>query len=352
MFKFIVATSASLLLLTPTITFASVIKTSSDVSVANPNFQPTVQSYPQPPENFNPLTANDQQLEQCGFPPRPNNPKYLSGWETAMKDFKKFITPSYGASIPFSNLSIAGQGSNMSAAVSGTKTLYTPNWSGYMDYNTIGYGFTNVQGTFYAPSASSPTNSYVTDWVGIGGMTISGVHNSPSVLQAGVMEEVVSNGSEYIYPWWEIYPYNNTQPINNLDVSPGDLVYVDISYSPSNNGTFSWYIEDETTGVATGVQSQSGIASYYDGDEAEWVVERPGVAGTLTNLSDFGYIAFFSCSTNNSDNQREGFADAQNYELCKLIMTSNGSSNGTLLAEPGSVDTGDVGFGDYWYYSN
>lgn len=333
--------------------------TQSHPTIANPNFTPKVSVARSLPHGFNPLTATNQELEKYNFPPRPSGGADLTAWTKAMQHFKEFITPKYGKSNMHTDLATGQPGlssnsdSGSVANATGTGNYYTDNWSGYVDYNTTGNDFTDVHGTWTVPSISSPDNSYYSSWVGFGGFTFSG-HSSPSVMQAGVQAELNNSGGFSLTPWWEIYPYNYEQPITNLTISPGDTLYTDISYTTNNGGTFSWYLEDETTGQAIPVQKITGVSPYYDGTEAEWIVERPTVNGSLSSLGDFGSsgIAYSSCSTNNTANMHEGLGDSTNYQVEHLEMTSNGESTGTPLANASSISSSTVGYTDYWHGSN
>ncbi|MCY0895062.1 MAG: G1 family endopeptidase [Alicyclobacillaceae bacterium] len=275
-----------------------------------------------------------------------------------MQSFKEFITPKYGKSNIHTDLA-TGQlvsPNSITTPVSnatGTGDYYSDNWSGYVDYNATGNDFTSVNGTWTVPSISSPLNSYYSSWVGIGGFTFN-EHSSPSVMQAGVQTELNSNGELSITPFWEVYPYNLEQPITNMTIYNGDTLYTDITYTPSNGGTFSWYLENETTGQAIPSQSITGMSQYYDGTEAEWILERPKVNGTLSSLGYFGAsgITFSSCSTNNSENMRQGIGDSAQYEVQHLEMTSNGQYYGAPLANASSINSSSVGYTDYWHGSN
>lgn len=111
------------------------------------------------------------------------------------------------------------------------------------------------------------------EWVGIDGL------NSTSLIQAGVEEsendgagDCAPTGEFYLWPWWEVLPYNETQ-IAGLTVSVGDSVTIDIL---SSSGT--WVIEftDDTTGAqVTIVPSEYGETYSGSASSAEWIVEAP-----------------------------------------------------------------------------
>lgn len=237
----------------------------------------------------------------------------------------------------------------------GTGDEYSSNWAGYVDYNTTGYGFTDVQGTWIDSSATTPPpypNARYSAWVGIGGENMPG-HSTNGLMQAGTSATTSGTTETSTYAWWEIVPLNTEQKITSLTIHPGDTIYTDISYVPSNGGTFSWYIEDETTGKAIPVGKAIGVAGYYDGTEADWITERPTYgSGTYKSyyiLADFNDVPFSSCSTNNTNNMREGLGDGANYEVLHTEMTSDGTSSGTALDNASGISSSTVGFTDYWH---
>lgn len=73
------------LIMAPTV-YAST-SDSTNHQVAGPHPQLVTPVVPSPPPGFNPLTATNVELAKYGFPERPNNPFYVSGWEQAMKHF-------------------------------------------------------------------------------------------------------------------------------------------------------------------------------------------------------------------------------------------------------------------------
>lgn len=225
-----------------------------------------------------------------------------------------------------------------------TTNYNNPIWSGYLDRNTTGYKFTDVHATFNAAAINpsySAVGSHYSSWVGFGGFSITGGYQSNGLLQAGVDCSLFGNGSTTVSPFWEAVPYNNEQYINNFPINQGDEIYVDISYS-ATNGTFSWYIEDETKGTATS-SSVNGMSSLYDGTEAEAITEANQYSGQV-DCGDFGSVNMGDMGTNATNNSHYSMLDPSNpYSIWKIAAQST-----DVLIAPSSP-TGTNSYVNYWH---
>jgi hypothetical protein len=88
--------------------------------------------YPQPPANFDPFSASDDELEQYGFPPRPDQ---LSAPE-AYAHWQKLVSVPRGAN-PQLKETTSYNGPARDIVVgptlsNGAVSEHTPNWSGYV----------------------------------------------------------------------------------------------------------------------------------------------------------------------------------------------------------------------------
>jgi len=161
------------------------------------------------------------------------------------------------------------------------------NWSGYA---VTGTSFTQALGSWTVPEvncsetpATRSTNAYASFWVGIDGYT------SSTVEQIGTDSDCdyTSDGSVPIYyAWYEFYPANAYE-ITGVEVSPGNQISAEVSYSGSE---FTVEITNETTG-----QSFSKTESIRKAKRtsAEWIAEAPCCArgGNFLPLSDFGTVS-------------------------------------------------------------
>jgi len=211
--------------------------------------------------------------------------------------------------------------------------IYSGNWAGHVanqaDYSNIDFNFAESQWT----QPSVPGNASYTDfhtapdasfWAGTG---------ITSLVQAGV-DSIATSTPTYKF-WVEDYP-NGTIWEGTPSVSAGDLVYVHTHYLGSSQASF--FLENETTGHSVTYT----ISAPYNGFKAaDFINER--VHGLY--LPNFGTV-------NTSGN---GFGnDTHSYYLSysandRWIMTSDCTSSGTLLSEPGSVNADGNNTGDFYH---
>jgi hypothetical protein len=177
------------------------------------------------------------------------------------------------------------------------------NWSGLGVTASSNYFMANgstVVGTFSVPSIVSDVEdcSYVpyiaSIWVGFDGYAGTG-----DVLQAGINAQACA--SPAYYAWYEWYTPGCSgsetacdETSVNLTVDQGDTIIVTVTYytsSPNGNA----FISDFTTGYYVSVSYNQPNPDYpspnpyaYQGNSAEWVVERPMSGGSLVNLTDYG----------------------------------------------------------------
>jgi hypothetical protein len=162
----------------------------------------------------------------------------------------------------------------------GAGTANSYNWAGYV---VTGTKFTNVKGSWVNPTvecAKSP-NSAVVFWVGIDGW------NDDYVEQTGT-GVVCDEKTPTYYAWYEFYPAEDIEVISSITVTPGDTFSGEVSYSESTK-EFTLKVTNVTTGEAfttTGTAPGAGVSS------AEWIVEAPGYATGIINLSEFGKASF------------------------------------------------------------
>ena len=211
----------------------------------------------------------------------------------------------------------------MASALTVTTTT-SLNWSGYVA--TAPTPFTSVSATWTVPSVSSTSPpAYSSVWVGIGGYYV----NSNKLIQAGTAQNVLSGGSTVYYVWYEVYP---KAPVYVASVSAGDSITVDIHQESLKPST--WHIVITKDSTATLLNKVVKVKANFAAEAtAEFVVERPliRIGNQLTPLANFGSVTFSGCSTNQG-----GLGSLDN---AKVIMTSDGTSSGTPLATPSSLDT-------------
>lgn len=151
------------------------------------------------------------------------------------------------------------------------------NWAGYFVTGSAG-SVTGAQGSFVVPAVScSRGTTYVALWTGIDGATDS------TVEQAGVMVEC-SHGSAAYSAWTEFYPAAPTYA--QWTPSPGDVVSVTITCAAVSGGaSCAAGVTDQTAGQS---YSNSATVSGAQLANAECIVERPAIGGSITKLANFG----------------------------------------------------------------
>jgi Peptidase A4 family len=262
-----------------------------------PTNLPGVHTFIAPAEDFNPLTASDEELAMFGFPPRPDAesaPGAYGSWRRAMLAAKDHVVPQLEITniVHHRNLPISD------GTEAGTDT--SVNWSGVVDLggaSTYNHStsFRSIFATWVVPvarqafGACTEGTDYSFSWVGIDG------YNSNDVLQAGSESDALCNilqrESSY-YAWFEWWPNSSTR-LTNLPVSAGNDMFVEIWNTTSKEG-FA-YIANLTTNqyVTLGLVPPPGTSLI--GNSAEWVVERPLVNGELATLSNYVSDYFSDC---------------------------------------------------------
>lgn len=274
-----------------------------------------------PAANFNPLTAMDAELRANGLPSRPSNGND-AGWVNAMKHLKTYVVP---------KLTPTGV----------RPQTNTNTWSGYLagSLNGVNQGYTQVSGQWIVPSVSGQSGDYSCSWVGLGGMNIS------QLIQDGTEQDTTSTGTRY-YSWICELPDMTGSSSTNIAVSPGDLVYAQCSYDPSNQDAY-YFIENVTTGKYTNPNIQLPGSNDYSGASAEWITERPllgGPNGTPSYLADYGTNTFEYCDT---------LKNGVKTPLASDSYTPIYMNDGHPLSSPGPLSSSDDGtFTDTFKASN
>jgi hypothetical protein len=159
-------------------------------------------------------------------------------------------------------------------AVKGLSQVESTNWAGYAD---TGSSFSSVSASWTEPTGISSgrrTTSLAAFWVGIDG------YSSDTVEQDGTLIESYE-GTVYYYDWWEIYPENDVQVVDNVD--PGDQITATVTRS-GDSYTLSVTDSTHTADSFSTTQTYSGAAD----SSAEWIAEAPSGSDGIYPLTDFG----------------------------------------------------------------
>jgi len=228
---------------------------------------------------------SDQDLITRGYPPRPDavaSPAKYSKWLDLVARPITLLPPHTVSRSDISHRLLGVQES----------TEHGPNWSGY-EIRGKADSYVWVNGEWYVPTIQIGESGYVTYssmWVGLDGDETNG---GPSdLVQAGTEQDYVDILWQYASysAWTELLPNQPTSQEVGLSINPGDEVDVSVWVGDANtitdfHGGYGWfYLQDKTQGQAVRI-STALSGTHFEGSEAEWVLERPGVNGTLAELS-------------------------------------------------------------------
>jgi hypothetical protein len=213
-----------------------------------------------------------------------------------------------------------------SAGVKGLTQVESGNWAGYAD---TGSAFSKVTASWTEPTgkSSGSTESLAAFWVGIDG------YSSESVEQDGTIIESYE-GTVYYYDWWEIYPENDVQVVNN--VKPGDHITSTVTRS---GDSYTLSVTDSTTPS----DSFSTTQTYSSGanSSAEWIAEAPSGSSGVEPLTDFGTWSDTSSSVTegSSSGTISSFTDDE---------ITQADSSGNVEDQPGALNSSGNAFTATW----
>jgi hypothetical protein len=267
-----------------------------------------VRLFKKPPENFDPLQAEDRELLVFGYPARPDKEKHpeLHEMWTRMASRKlTMIEPQFA-------LRTDKQHGIRNTIANDTST----NWSGAVSFAAKGDSATYVIGQWTVPDVVAPGlgSYYCASWVGIDG------DGSGDVLQAGTECDVVSFGfftAKQTYVWWEWYPNYEVQ-IANFPVTSGDVMFCAICVHSDTEAGF--YLTNLTTGASTSFTKTAPEGTHLVGNCAEWIVEAPTVNGGQSALARYGDVYFDECI---AGTKRDHLLYGGDGDLITMVDSSN-----------------------------
>jgi len=239
------------------------------------------------PEGFDPVSAADSQLEEFGFPMRPDqgDTKAYASWLRAVSVPR--ITGTYVNTGRYHrpNQKLGPDVSNSKDNISSQKS---GNWSGYAVEESK-KTFDQVEGFWVVPSVNNQFSSitgYMSFWIGLDGDC-----KCNDLIQDGT-EQQVTGGSAQYYAWVEFIPEAEIQ-IPSFPVSPGDVIQAYSWESVKNGVVFgNYYMANFNTNKAVSTSLQIPPNTTYSGESAEWIVERTEVGGSFTNPLPFYAYAY------------------------------------------------------------
>lgn len=339
------------------ILFNSLVFAEANSSSANKNVQKEfIESgngeyvtYSEPPANWNPLKASDEELSYYEYPSRPNTTEDLKTWEKVVSG--KWVKPRLSAT----KKSHAGKFRNSTQM---STTLHYTNansnlWAGYVKNTTV-YG---VCGSWIVPTASIDDTQWKgrlaesAQWVGLGGAGLSPTNPTSSLIQIGTDSNVLANGSKKYQSWYEIVDTelnDNTIAINSVPCSPGVMmygrVYTSFGYDYSSYCDAHFYLSNYSVSTSFIVRIRSYTNSMLQ--TAEWVTERPQefdsngnrlmVIYPVTYTNGLKRTCHYNCQYQTSiSGSYSTLTDASNVQA----LTCHENSTGADLAIPQPLDS-------------
>jgi hypothetical protein len=209
-----------------------------------------------------------------------------------------------------------------------SRQLSNASWSGYSVVSNVENPeprFTRVNASWAVPAIrATMDDSFSAEWIGVGGQF------DQTLIQTGTEQDSI--GGQVTYrAWYELLPHA-VLGISSLNISPGDRITASISLVNPDTDTWSIEIHDATNGqffLRNFIYISSALS-------AEWIVERPTVAGRPATLADFGQVTFTGCGAtlNGKSGTISSFPsnqitmyDDQNKQLVNVsALTQDGSS--------------------------
>jgi Peptidase A4 family len=252
---------------------------------------PGVYAFTQPPENFDPVQATNEELMEHGYPVRPGNDRtsmLYEHWAKHVTRKTKWLVPDL-VELP-NRRGIAQRISQ--AQQSATKyTANSLNWSGSVVVdltNPWSSESASIEGEWIVPGLDCYGVGigpfYCCQWVGIDGWE----PNAPFLFQCGTETDIgcgVDGGLEPRYFWYEWLPGNQVK-LNNLGVHSGDHVMVVATINPGPKYLFMFLNVTTMQSVQMEIQPTGG--QHIVGNSVEWIVERTEIDGAYSNLANFG----------------------------------------------------------------
>jgi len=253
-----------------------------------------------PPANFNALTASPTANAQYSIPPAPPaaaSPRLHAVWQKAMSAPATSARSSVAPTLTQTNISHGPnrkRGASVPAGETNNVLSSTSfNWSGTAVYNPADpFTVEAIIGEYTVPVAHQALGActggwdYSSLWPGIDG------YGSGDVLQAGVEVDAfcwLGITASFYSAWIEWFP-NSSVRVSSPVINPGDLIFVEVWNTSPTTGFAYFY--NETTGETAEYSLTAPSGTRLVGSSVEWIVERPGVGGSLATLTNYIYSAW------------------------------------------------------------
>ena len=292
------------------------------------------------------LRLSEDELAKRGYPVRPDReqaPDAFATWLKAVTKPAKFV----------SSRQVGRPEVRHVKPVTASNYETSNNWSGF-ELRGAANTYDLVMGEWYVPTVSYETNSHVYSayWIGLDG------DGTSDLWQAGTEQEItdiVFFGIHFdftsYYAWSEFLPPQATeQVIPNFAVTPGDLMFTEVwvgnsGQGPSLTGSYAIaFVEDISRSEYTTIYTCRGLSIFgvclnigqtnVGGSEAEWIMERPTVNGSLPDLANYNYSYMYDAYAFQTNGRWMNYNGANNQQifmyngndLLSGVYPSNGST--------------------------
>ena len=262
-----------------------------------------VKTHPLPSAHFDPRSASPTELRRYGLPQRPDEsirPELAALWDKIHSHELTYITPTFQ---PVEEL-LPGIRVPVGPSRDVELTVTDPHWSGCVVHAPAGQTFTWVFGQWNVPDVQPPGPGegkwYSFAWIGIDGARKP--DNTSDVTQIGTIQYVSRDGdgniSKQCYAareWFSDEPGSGDtswKKIPNLPVNFGDTM---IGLICMESTTDAWAsLTNLTTRHHVSFDFSAPPNTTSDENQAEWIMECPGVKNVPQVLPNFGEIYFDS----------------------------------------------------------
>jgi hypothetical protein len=186
--------------------------------------------------------------------------------------------------IPMHSVSRSDISHSRANVEAGTTSATSGNWSGYEARGAKG-SYTGVEGEWNVPAVAfgeANSSTYSAFWVGIDG------DGTNDLVQAGTEQdsvELLGYTFVFYHVWTELLPNQPTEQQVSLPIKAGDDMWVQV-LAEHGFSDVCFYLWNKTQAQFTdGCTALNG--TQIGGSEAEWIMERPTVSGSYSDLSAY-----------------------------------------------------------------
>jgi hypothetical protein len=242
---------------------------------------------------------SDTELTGRGYPPRPDAATSLERYKNWLNLISRPIIL-----LPPHTVSHSGFYHQPAAVEASTSITAGPatraNWSGYVVQG--GYrNYNNVVGYWHVPFAGGESghNTRALFWVGLDGWT----GGANDLVQAGTGSDYADlgggTGAANYYSWTEVptnQPVQEVASVNYYDYMEISAFICDDNRNIDANGTNACFdIFNHTQDGAVGVPVTTPLGTtHFEGNSAEWIMERPCVANCSTFSKGYAELTNYS----------------------------------------------------------